>query len=56
VNTDEAVEALKKIPISMHCWQGDDVIGFDGAGGLSGGIQTHRQLSGPGKKSSGADA
>ncbi|HBG13168.1 MAG TPA: L-rhamnose isomerase, partial [Clostridium sp.] len=40
VNTDEALEALKRIPISMHCWQGDDVIGFDGAGGLSGGIQT----------------
>lgn len=40
VNTDEALEALKKIPVSMHCWQGDDVIGFDGAGGLSGGIQT----------------
>ena len=24
----------------MHCWQGDDVVGFDGAGSLSGGIQT----------------
>ncbi|MFV0242012.1 MAG: L-rhamnose isomerase, partial [Lacrimispora sphenoides] len=30
VNTDEALEALKTIPISMHCWQGDDVMGFDG--------------------------
>ncbi len=40
VDTDQALEALKKIPISMHCWQGDDVIGFDGAGSLSGGIQT----------------
>jgi L-rhamnose isomerase len=40
VDTDAAVEALKNIPISMHCWQGDDVIGFDGAGALSGGIQT----------------
>lgn len=40
VDTDKAIEELKNIPISMHCWQGDDVIGFDGAGALSGGIQT----------------
>lgn len=38
-DTDKALEALKNIPISMHCWQGDDVTGFDGAGALSGGIQ-----------------
>jgi len=40
VNTDEALETLKNIPISMHCWQGDDVIGFDHDGPLTGGIQT----------------
>ena len=40
VDTDKALEALKAIPVSMHCWQGDDVVGFDGAGALSGGIQT----------------
>lgn len=40
VDTDKALDALKQIPISMHCWQGDDVIGFDGGGALSGGIQT----------------
>jgi len=40
VDTDVAMKALKAIPISMHCWQGDDVTGFDGAGALSGGIQT----------------
>lgn len=40
VDTDKALEILKTIPISMHCWQGDDVTGFDGAGALSGGIQT----------------
>ncbi len=40
VDTDVAMKALKEIPISMHCWQGDDVTGFDGAGALSGGIQT----------------
>lgn len=39
VDTDAALEALKNIPVSMHCWQGDDVIGFDGAGALSGGFQ-----------------
>ena len=40
VDTDKAVEALRKFPISVHCWQGDDVIGFDGSKELSGGIQT----------------
>lgn len=40
VDTDKALEQLKNIPISMHCWQGDDVIGFDHKGALSGGIQT----------------
>ncbi len=40
VDTESAIEALKDIPVSIHCWQGDDVIGFDGAGSLSGGIQT----------------
>jgi L-rhamnose isomerase len=39
VDTDAAVKALKEIPISMHCWQGDDVAGFEGASSLSGGIQ-----------------
>ena len=40
VDTDAALEALAKIPVSMHCWQGDDVIGFDHDGPLTGGIQT----------------
>lgn len=39
VDTDKAIAALKKIPISIHCWQGDDVNGFEkDAGGTSGGI------------------
>ena len=46
VDTDKALEALKQIPISMHCWQGDDVIGFDGGGALSGGIQTTGNYAG----------
>ncbi len=40
VDVEKALEILKEVPISMHCWQGDDVIGFDNDGGLSGGIQT----------------
>jgi len=40
VDTEDALRLLKEIPISVHCWQGDDVIGFDGADSLSGGIQT----------------
>ncbi len=40
VDTEEALLRLKEIPISVHCWQGDDVLGFDGADSLSGGIQT----------------
>ena len=40
VDTDKAMEILKNIPFSMHCWQGDDVVGFDQDGPLTGGIQT----------------
>ena len=39
VDTDKAIEILKNVPISMHCWQGDDVKGFDQDGPLTGGIQ-----------------
>ena len=49
VDTDKALEALKRIPVSMHCWQGDDVVGFDGAGALSGGIQTTGNYPGKAK-------
>lgn len=40
VDVDAAIERADNIPISMHCWQGDDVIGFEGTGALTGGIQT----------------
>lgn len=40
VDTDAAIAALKEVPVSVHCWQGDDVLGFEGAESLSGGIQT----------------
>jgi len=37
VDTDKALETLKTIPISLHCWQGDDVKGFEGIQALDGG-------------------
>lgn len=40
IDTDAAIEKLKDIPVSLHCWQGDDVHGFDSDGQLTGGIQT----------------
>jgi L-rhamnose isomerase len=40
VDTDKALERLTEIPISIHCWQGDDVRGFESPDiALSGGIQ-----------------
>ena len=40
IDTEKALETLKSICISVHCWQGDDVTGFDSKEALSGGIQT----------------
>ena len=40
IDTEKAIETLKNVNISVHCWQGDDVIGFDSRESLSGGIQT----------------
>lgn len=40
VDTDTAIRILKDVPVSLHCWQGDDVTGFDQKGPLTGGIQT----------------
>ncbi len=37
VDTDAAIKALKDIPISVHCWQGDDVVGFENQTATSGG-------------------
>ena len=37
INTDTALDILTKIPISIHCWQGDDVSGFENDRGLTGG-------------------
>ena len=40
VDVEKALETLKNLPVSLHCWQGDDVKGFDQDGPLTGGIQT----------------
>lgn len=40
VDVEKAIARADAIPVSMHCWQGDDVLGFDGSGSLTGGIQT----------------
>ena len=40
VDTEKALKKLKDITVSIHCWQGDDVVGFDSRLAASGGIQT----------------
>jgi len=40
IDVEAALEKLSQIPISIHCWQGDDITGFESTGeALSGGIQ-----------------
>ncbi len=40
-DVDQAISIADSTPLSMHCWQGDDVIGFEWRpGALTGGIQT----------------
>ncbi len=39
VDVESALSKLKEVPVAMHCWQGDDVMGFDNDDCLSGGIQ-----------------
>ena len=39
VDTEKALDTLSGITVSLHCWQGDDVTGFDSRQSLSGGIQ-----------------
>ena len=42
IDVEKAMETLRKVPVSLHCWQGDDVRGFDTdpSKPLTGGIQT----------------
>lgn len=51
VDTEEAMKSLNRIPISMHCWQGDDVAGFEHAGAISGGIQATGNYPGKARNS-----
>ena len=38
VDTEYVLKTLDDIPVSMHCWQGDDIKGFEGGGEVTGGI------------------
>mgnify|MGYP002521533964 FL=1 len=49
VDTDAAIKKLKTVPLAVHCWQGDDVTGFDHDGPLTGGIQTTGNYPGKAK-------
>ena len=40
IDVDEVLTKLKDVKISLHCWQLDDVNGFENSGSLTGGIQT----------------
>ena len=39
IDTECAIKTLADVTVSLHCWQGDDVVGFDSPAALSGGIQ-----------------
>lgn len=39
IDVNEVINKLKKVKISLHCWQLDDVTGFENCGELTGGIQ-----------------
>lgn len=49
VDTDAAIKKMKELPVSLHCWQGDDVTGFDHDGPLTGGIQATGNYPGKAK-------
>ena len=49
VDVEEAMKTCMEAPVSLHCWQGDDVIGFDHDGPLTGGIQTTGNYPGKAK-------
>ena len=40
IDTEKVIDELADVSVSLHCWQGDDVCGFDSDTGISGGIQT----------------
>ncbi len=40
IDTEAVLEKLANVPVSIHCWQGDDIAGFESNTALSGGIMT----------------
>ena len=40
IDLKSVLKSLKKVKISLHCWQLDDVNGFENSGDLTGGIQS----------------
>src|SRR5919202_5930141 len=47
VDTEQVLATLRQISLSLHCWQGDDVAGFENPGGeLTGGIATTGNYAG----------
>ncbi len=46
IDTEKALETLQKVQISIHCWQADDVAGFESTGDLTGGIQVNGNYPG----------
>jgi L-rhamnose isomerase len=53
VDTEQALTRLREISISIHCWQGDDVGGFESSGELGGGLAVTGNY--PGKARTGAE-
>lgn len=49
VDVEAAMKACMEAPVALHCWQGDDVTGFDHDGPLTGGIQTTGNYPGKAK-------
>ncbi|MGM3227403.1 L-rhamnose isomerase [Dickeya zeae] len=53
IDVDAALRQLDQIPVSIHCWQGDDVTGFEHNGGaLTGGIQATGNYPGKARNAS----
>ena len=46
IDTDKALDTLQNPQISLHCWQADDVAGFESSGDLTGGIQVNGNYPG----------
>ena len=49
MDVEAAIEKCMEAPVALHCWQGDDVTGFDHDGPLTGGIQTTGNYPGKAK-------